>query len=72
MAGAGETDKGPFLDAQAEGGCITVTGKSQIMTGPGRCTRGPAGGEWSVSVFYTRCCDREGLPVAPEQAIKAS
>lgn len=70
MAGVRETDEGPFSDTPAERGCMIVTQDSQIMTGPGRCTWLPTGGEWSFSVFYARCRDREGLPVAPARQLK--
>lgn len=50
---------------------MIVTQGFQIMTGPGRCAWVPTGEEGRISVFYARCSDREGLPVAPAEAIKA-
>ena len=70
MAGAREADEGPFSDTPAERGCVIVTQESLIMTGPGRCAWVPPGEEWSISVFYARCSDRKGLPVASVEAIK--
>lgn len=68
----GKLTRVPSQNTRAERGCSVVTRKSQIMTGPGRCAGDPAGGKCSVCVFCTRCCDREGLPVAPTLAITAA